>query len=75
MAVSYDQLKNLLGGSTIEDVVVRLDKLKVKYLKGKRGKPFTTEFALNHAMGLASHEEGRQYPIKSQIHEHEVEIL
>lgn len=60
MIVSYEQLKKQLGGASIDEVVVRLDKLDIRYLRGKRGCPFTTEFALNHAMGLVSseHSEG-----------------
>lgn len=54
MLVPFETLQDVFGGSSIEDVIVRLDQAQVKYIRGKRGKPFTTEFALNSAMGLLS---------------------
>ena len=52
MIVPYEKLKEYFGGSSAADLVVRLKKAKVSYILGKRGKPFTTETALNKAMGL-----------------------
>jgi len=54
MIVSFDELKKHVGGSTVEDVIVRLERGGIKYLRGIRGRPFTTVFALNAAMGLHS---------------------
>jgi len=56
MIICYDDLREHLGGRSVEDVIVRLNQLGVRYLIGKRGRPFTTEFALNKAMGLISTE-------------------
>jgi hypothetical protein len=55
MIVGYDQLQQQFGGSSPADLVVRLKKSGVRYLVGKNGRPFTTEFALNSAMGLTSY--------------------
>lgn len=52
--ISFEELKDRVGGETISDVTYRLDALGVRWLPGKRGRPFTTEFALNAAMGLSS---------------------
>jgi hypothetical protein len=55
MIVGYDQLQQQFGGSSPAELVVRLKKSGVRYLIGKNGRPFTTEFALNSAMGLISY--------------------
>ncbi len=52
--VYYPDLKKLVGGTSIDDVCARLERQKIKYLIGPRGKPFTTLFAINSAMGLTS---------------------
>ena len=54
MILTYDQLREQVGGRTPADVAVRLRRLGVKYLTGKQGRPFTTEIALNAAMGITS---------------------
>ena len=54
MLVPFETLQDVFGGGSIEDVIIRLEKAQIKYIRGKRGKPFTTEFALNAAMGLTS---------------------
>jgi|GEM_PF-2251831 len=62
MIIPYDDLREHLGGRSVEDVIVRLNQLGVRYLIGKRGRPFTTEFALNSAMGLISAETSQDVP-------------
>lgn len=52
--IHYLDLKKLVGGTSIDDVCARLDQQKIKYLIGPRGRPFTTMFAINTAMGLTS---------------------
>jgi hypothetical protein len=52
MIVEYEKLKEVVGGVSIEDVVVRLCRAGIPYIIGKRGRPFTTEAALNHTMGI-----------------------
>ncbi len=60
--VDFAELKRLVGGTSIDDVCARLDRQKIKYLIGPRGKPFTTLFAINSAMGLTSSEHGSTPP-------------
>lgn len=50
--IQYPELKKLVGGASVDDVILRLERQKIAYLRGPRGKPFTTLFALNSAMGL-----------------------
>ena len=50
--ITYEQLKEVFGGSSIAEVVVRLEKQNIPYTLGKRGCPFTTFSALNFALGL-----------------------
>lgn len=52
MIVSYKELLEHFGGSSAADLAVRLKKAKVSCILGKQGKPFTTETALNRAMGI-----------------------
>lgn len=52
MIINYEQLKENFGGSSVAEVIMRLNMAEVKFLRGKRGRPFTTETALNQAMGL-----------------------
>lgn len=54
MIIAYEQLKEQIGGNSPAEVAARLDRLGIKYLIGKQNRPFTTEFALNAAMGLTS---------------------
>ena len=56
MIISYQELREQIGGRSVEEVIVRLNQLGISYLIGKRGRPFTTEFALNKAMGIISTE-------------------
>ncbi len=60
MIVTYEQLKDYVGGKNPADVVVRLERLGIKYLVGKQHRPFTTEVALNAAMGLTSPDSEQQ---------------
>ena len=53
MIVEYEKLKEVVGGTSIEDVAARLSQAGIPYIIGKRGRPFTTEDALNHTMGLS----------------------
>jgi len=50
--ITYEQLKEIFGGSSIAELVVRLEKQNIPYTLGKRGCPITTFSALNHAMGV-----------------------
>lgn len=52
MIIDYEQLKQQFGGSHPADVAARLERAGVRFILGKSGKPFTTETALNHSMGL-----------------------
>ena len=52
--ITFKQLQENFGGSSPADVVVRLEKMNVKFLIGKNNRPFTTEQALNYAMGIFS---------------------
>lgn len=52
MIISYKTLQEHFGGNSIAEVTVNLQKANVKFLLGKGLRPFTTETALNHAMGL-----------------------
>jgi hypothetical protein len=52
--VSYEQLQQHVGGASPADVCARLARANIRYITGPRGRPFTTEFALNAAMGLTS---------------------
>jgi uncharacterized membrane protein YdjX (TVP38/TMEM64 family) len=53
MIIEYEKLKEVVGGTSIEDVAARLSQAGIPYIIGKRGRPFTTEDALNHTMGLS----------------------
>lgn len=50
--ISYEELKQHFGGSSVADVVVRLKNAQIKFFVGKRNKPFTTSAALNSALGI-----------------------
>ena len=52
MIIDYPTLQQLFGGNTAAEVAIRLQQAGVRFLNGKRGQPFTTETALNAAMGL-----------------------
>lgn len=52
MIINYEQLKEIFGGNTHNEVIMKLIQANVKFLRGKRQAPFTTITALNHAMGL-----------------------
>jgi len=53
--IPYERLQHLFGGASPNDVILRLEQARVRWLPGKRGRPFTTLVALNDAMGLSSH--------------------
>lgn len=59
MIIPYHELQEQIGGRSVNEVIVRLNQLGIKYLVGKRGRPFTTEFALNKSMGIISNEMSR----------------
>ena len=50
--IPYPELKKLVGGTSVDDVILRLERQKIAYLRGPRDKPWTTLFAINSAMGL-----------------------
>ena len=52
-AYSFDDLKQLTGYTRPADVERCLKKQGVILLRGKDGKPFTTNDALNQAMGIS----------------------
>ncbi|MEZ5534429.1 MAG: hypothetical protein R3F02_02280 [Thiolinea sp.] len=52
MIIEYEQLQQLFGGAHPADVAARMERADVKFKLGKNGRPFTTEAALNHSMGL-----------------------
>jgi|GEM_PF-3973622 len=54
--IKYDQLKELMGGSSAAEVIVRLKRANVKFVIGKRNRPFTTVSALDEAMGVSMSE-------------------
>ena len=53
MIITYKQLIEVLGGSSAADLVVRLNKAGIVHTLGKYNQPFTTETAINAAMGLS----------------------
>lgn len=68
MIIDYPTLQQLFGGSSAAEVAVRLQQAGVKFLNGKRGQPFTTETAINAAMGLKSPPiEPTEQPVNSEI--------
>ena len=50
--ITYEQLKEVFGGSSVAELVARLNSQNIPYIKGKRGRPITTFSALNQALGL-----------------------
>lgn len=52
MIITYQELKEIFGGTTAADVALRLKNANVGYILGKKGQPFTTEAALNKAIGI-----------------------
>lgn len=52
MIVEYEQLQQLFGGTHPAEVAARMERANVRYILGKNGRPFATEAALNHSMGL-----------------------
>lgn len=50
--VSFEQLREHVGGNTTAQVCVNLNKAGIRFIEGKGGKPFTTMSALNAALGL-----------------------
>lgn len=68
MIIDYPTLQQLFGGTTAADVAVRLQQAGVRFINGKRGQPFTTETAINAAMGLKSPPiEPTEKPASSEI--------
>ena len=53
MIVQHDVLKNVLGGSSKTELIVRLNEKGIRYIIGKGGWPFTTEKAINDAMEMS----------------------
>ncbi len=52
MLISYDEIKNHIGGASRADVAARLKKMGVRYLLRPDGKPITTIDAFNAALRL-----------------------
>lgn len=52
MLIDYKELKHQFGGTHPAEVAARLERANVPFILGKMGRPFTTETALNHAMGI-----------------------
>ena len=52
MQLTQEQLIALTGYKTPADIVLCLDNNKVRYFIGKRGRVWTTQEALNSALGL-----------------------
>lgn len=50
--ISFDECKARFGGTTAAQVAAEMQGCQVKFLYGKNGKPFTTEAAINAAMGV-----------------------
>ena len=50
--ITYEQLKEVFGGSSVAELVVSLESQNIPYITGKRGRPTTTFSALNHALGI-----------------------
>ena len=50
--ITYEQLKEVFGGSSVAELVARLNSQNIPYIQGKRGRPITTFSALNRALGL-----------------------
>lgn len=68
MIIDYPTLQQLFGGTNAADVAVRLQQAGVRFINGKRGQPFTTETAINAAMGLKSPTtELTEKPVSSEI--------
>ena len=51
-AITFEELKELTSYDKTADVVTCLERNNISYIQGKRGRPFTTEQALNAAMNL-----------------------
>lgn len=52
MIIEYEQLQQLFGGTHPAEVAARMERANVRYILGKNGRPFATEAALNHSMGV-----------------------
>ena len=50
--ITYQELKEHVGGSTPAEVAARAKLAGIPVLPGKRGRPFTTQRGLDHALGL-----------------------
>ncbi len=50
--ITYDELREQVGGSTPAEVAARARREGIPVLTGKRGRPFTTQRGLDHALGL-----------------------
>ena len=53
--IQYEDLKEVVGGRSPANVVVRLKKSNIQYKLGYHGRPFTTVDALNQSLGIISH--------------------
>lgn len=72
MIIDYEELKRHFGGTTTAEVAANLSRSGVRYMTGKRGKPFTTETALNAAMGITPATLNDNRP---QTQQREIEVL
>lgn len=73
--IQYEDLQNILGGSSPANVVVRLINNKIPYKLGRSSRPFTTVAALNKALGITSLDEHTLESKDSKSSTPEVEIL
>ncbi len=71
MIVTYEELKNLFGGTSIAEVKINLNKAGVKFIDGKRNRPFTTITSINLAIGINNTNEIQDFMHKDNI---EIEI-
>lgn len=64
MIITCEQLKTATGCKTVTALENTLRSQGIKYLYGKKGAIFTTETAINAAMGLNYHKHEEKQPIE-----------
>jgi len=62
--VHYEELREIFGGQTIADLCARMEQREVRYILGKKGRPFTTTAAINAAMRL---QPGPEPQVRQQV--------
>lgn len=65
--ISFEELKKVTGLKTPTAVAVSLTKSGVHFFCGRGGRPWTTEAALNAALGLRSQTTEKQHKPKIDI--------